>query len=140
MNSDQRLGSAYQALRITLGSTAFIAGLDKFFDLLTDWDQYLSPIARRKLPMRTRDFMHLVGIIEMAVGGTILAGRTRVGGYVAGAWLLAIAANLVSSREYLDVAARDVNMAVAAYALARLSSTRRAVSRAGVWDEIRKAA
>lgn len=62
--------------------------MDKFFDLLTDWDQYLSPIARKRLPMSTEDFMHLVGIVEMAVGATILAGRTRAGGYLAGAWLL----------------------------------------------------
>ncbi len=137
---EQRPASAYQALRLVLGGTAFAAGLDKFFNLLTDWDRYVSPVARRRLPMRTRHFMRLAGIVEMAVGGTILAGRTRVGGYVAGAWLLAIAANLISSGEYLDVAVRDVNMAVAAYALARLSSARVAASHVGVRKEIQQAA
>ncbi len=140
MNTDRRFESAYQALRFGLGSTAFLAGLDKFFDLLTDWDQYLSPVARRKLPMSGHDFMRLVGIIEMAVGGTILAGRTRVGGYLAGAWLLGIAANLISTGEYFDIAARDVNMAIGAYAMARLGNARRQISREGVWEEISKAA
>ncbi len=140
MSPEQQPGSAYRALRIVLGGTALAAGLDKFFNLLTDWDQYLSPIARRTLPMRSRDFMRLAGIIEMAVGGTILAGRTRVGGYLAGAWLLAIAANLISTGEYFDIAARDVNIAVAAYALTRLSSARARASRVGVWEEIQKAA
>ncbi len=140
MDGDQRLESAYQALRFGLGGTAFLAGLDKFFDLLTDWDQYLSPVARKNLPMSTKDFMHLVGIVEMAVGATILADRTRFGGYLAGAWLLGIAANLISTGQYFDIAARDVNMAIGAYALAVLGAARRRASRAGVWEEISKAA
>ncbi len=140
MDGDQRLESAYQALRFGLGGTAFLAGLDKFFDLLTDWDQYLSPVARKNLPMSTKDFMHLVGIVEMAVGATILADRTRFGGYLAGAWLLGIAANLISTGQYFDIAARDVNMAIGAYALAVLGAARRRASRAGVWEEISEAA
>ncbi len=48
MNSEQH-SSAYQASRSTLGSTAFVAGLDKFFNLLTDWKQYLSPPLKGRL-------------------------------------------------------------------------------------------
>jgi hypothetical protein len=121
---DRKIEFVHQALRFTIGGTAFVAGLDKFFDLLTDWDDYLSPEASDKLPMKTHDFMRLVGVIEMAVGGLILAGRTRVGGYLAGVWLAGIAANLVVNENY-DIAARDVNMAVAAIALAQISGARR---------------
>jgi uncharacterized membrane protein YphA (DoxX/SURF4 family) len=81
-----------QALRYSLGGTAFVAGLDKFTNLLTDWDRYLSPLVSERLPLSDRNFMRLVGIIEMAVGAAILKGNTRLGGYVAGAWLLGITA------------------------------------------------
>ena len=114
-----------QALRYTLGGTAFLAGADKFTNLLADWDQYLSPMVSRRLPIGDRNFMRLVGVIEMAVGASILKGNTRAGGYIAGAWLLGISANLISSGKYLDIAARDVNMAMAAFALARLSARER---------------
>ncbi len=116
---------AREALRYTLGGTAFVAGLDKFFNLLTNWEKYISPVARENLPVSDRNFMRLAGVIEMAVGALILKGESRIGGYVAGGWLLAIAANLVANRDY-DIAARDVNMAVGAIALAQLSEARRA--------------
>jgi hypothetical protein len=83
----------------------------------------MSPIARRTIPMSPKNFMRLTGVIEMAVGGTILAGHSRVGGYIAGAWLLGIAANLIANGDY-DIAARDVNMAVEAFALARMSGVK----------------
>src|SRR5512142_144412 len=108
---DRRLESAFWALRFALGGTAFAAGLDKFTNLLTDWDKYLSPAVAGSLPVSARNFMRAVGIIEMAVGAGILSGRTRLGGYVAGAWLAGIAANLVIEQDWYDIAARDVNMA-----------------------------
>jgi len=123
MKSPETLSNTRETLRFVIGGTALAAGADKFFNLLTDWEQYLAPVARRTLTMEPRNFMRLVGIIEMAVGGTILAGRSRVGGYVAAAWLLGIAANLIANGDY-DIAARDVNMAAAAFALARLSGAR----------------
>jgi len=123
MKSLEPLGTTQEMLRFVIGGTAVAAGADKFFNLLTDWEQYLSPVARRRIPMEPENFMRLVGVIEMAVGGTILAGRSRVGGYIAGAWLLGIAANLIANRDY-DIAARDVNMAVGAFVLARMSEAK----------------
>lgn len=111
-------------LRFTLGATAFVAGADKFTNLLADWEQYLAPIAIENIPMTSRDFMRLAGVIEMLVGALILSGRTRLGGYIASAWLLCISANLIATGEYFDVAARDVNMAAAAFAMAELSRGR----------------
>lgn len=125
MDWERKSDSALQALRYTLGGTAFAAGLDKFSNLLTDWEHYLSPVARRTLPIRSRQFMRLVGVVEMGVGALILGGKTRSGGYLAGAWLLGIAANLVANGDY-DIAVRDVNMAAGALALARITEARRA--------------
>jgi hypothetical protein len=104
-----------------LGAVAFLAGLDKFFNLLADWPGYLSPLAVQLLPMTPSSFMHIVGIIEMAVGATLLAGFTQIGGYVVAVWLVAIAINLVTTGRYFDIAVRDVAMAIAGFTLARLT-------------------
>ncbi len=63
-----KLNSAWWALRVGLGLGAFLAGLDKFFNVLTDWGMYLSPSAERLLPVSGAVFMRVVGVIEMAVG------------------------------------------------------------------------
>ena len=65
--------------------------------------------------------MRAAGVIEIVVGGAILLGYARVFAWVATVWLAAIALNLVVSGHFLDVAARDVAMAVSAYVLARLA-------------------
>jgi uncharacterized membrane protein YphA (DoxX/SURF4 family) len=118
------LESAYWALRIGLGVGPFLAGLDKFFNILTNWEMYLSPAVEGFLPMSGAAFMRVVGVIEMAVGIAILAGLTRLGGYVAAVWLLLIAGNLLTTRMFYDLAVRDVEIAIAAYTLARLSEAR----------------
>jgi len=117
---DDRLDSARIALKIGLGAAALLAGADKFFGFLADWPRYLSPLATAILPVTPRAFMDVVGVIEMIVGLAILSRWTRIGSFVASAWLLAIAANLAFAG-FFDVAVRDVEMAIAAYALARLT-------------------
>jgi hypothetical protein len=124
MTMTKGLDSAWWALRIGLGLGPFLAGLDKFFNVLADWGMYLSPSIETLLPMSAGAFMRVVGVIEMAVGLGILAGWTRVFGYVAAAWLVAIAGNLVSTGMFYDLAVRDVEIAIAAYTLARLSEAR----------------
>jgi len=116
-----RLITPWWALRITLGGVAFLAGLDKFFNLLASWPGYLSPLAAQLLPMSASSFLHVVGIIEMVVGAAILLGYTRLGGYVAALWLVGITVNLLTTGRHLDVAVRDAAMAVAAFTLARLT-------------------
>jgi uncharacterized membrane protein YphA (DoxX/SURF4 family) len=128
INTASRLDSAWWALRIGLGVVPFLAGLDKFFNVLTDWSMYLSPAAAGILPVSGPTIMRIVGVIEMIVGLAILTRWTRIGAYVAAGWLVAIAANLVTTGMYLDVAVRDLVMAIAAYALARLTEVREAAS------------
>jgi hypothetical protein len=117
---DNRLHTPLLALRAGIGLAATLAGVDKFFNLLADWEAYLSPAAAAILPVSTSTFMNLVGVIEIAVGVTILAGLTRAGAYVASGWLLAVAANLAFAG-FFDIAVRDVVMALAAFTLARLA-------------------
>jgi len=116
-----RLTTPWWALRAVIGAAAYLAGLDKFFNLLANWPGYLSPLAAELLPVSVKTFMSAVGIIEMAVGVVILTGYTRLGGYVAAIWLAAIAVNLSLTGRYFDVAVRDVTMATAAFTLARLT-------------------
>jgi uncharacterized membrane protein YphA (DoxX/SURF4 family) len=118
---EKQTSSSYWALRVALGVVPIVAGLDKFTNLLADWEGYLSPLARAVLPMSGSTFMHLAGIVEVVVGAGILLGYARVFGWIAMGWLLAIALNLVSTGHFLDVAARDVVMAASAFALARLA-------------------
>src|SRR5262249_30486404 len=75
---DSRLERSWWILRIGLGIGPFLAGLDKYFNLLTNWTGYLSPLALKVLPFSGRTFMHIVGVIEMIVGLAILTKWTRV--------------------------------------------------------------
>ena len=121
---DRRINQVFWVLRIGLGAAAFLAGLDKFFNLLADWPMYLSPLATRVLPISAPTFMHIVGVIEMIAGLAVLAGLTRIGGYVIMLWLIAIAINLVATGMFYDIAVRDVELSLGAFALARLSEVR----------------
>jgi len=122
---DSRLDQAWWVLRMGLGLGPFLAALDKYFNLLTNWTGYISPLALKLLPVSGQTFMHIVGVIEMIVGLAILTKWTRLGAYVASAWLVAIAINLVSTGMFFDVAVRDVEMALAAFVLARMTEVRR---------------
>ena len=118
---DARINSIVLSLRIAFGLTAFLAGLDKFLNLLTNWEQYASPLVLNILPLSAGTLMRVAGVIEMIAGIAVLSGLTRLGGYVIAGWLTAIALSLVFSGCYFDVAVRDLVMALGSFTLARLS-------------------
>jgi hypothetical protein len=117
------LESLYRPLWLTYGLVPLLAGLDKFLNLLTDWPKYLSPAVAGLLPVSAETFMYAVGIIEIAVGLMVLTRWTRLGAWIAAAWLVLIAVNLVTLGMF-DIAVRDLAMAVGAYTLARLAELR----------------
>ncbi len=121
---EHRLATAWWALRVGLGLGVFLAGLDKFFDLLTTWSMYLSPLAERLLPVSDKVFMRGVGVVEMLIGLAILTRWTRVGAWAMAAWLLGIVVNLAVAGSFWDLAMRDLEVALAAFALARLTEWR----------------
>lgn len=121
---DQRLNSTYWLLRIAFGATAFLAGLDKFFNLLARWEDYVSPLVRSILPFSATTFMHIAGVIEIAAGIIVLFNLTRYGAYVVMAWLTCIALALLTNGRYFDVAVRDLVMAAGAYSFGRLAEIR----------------
>jgi hypothetical protein len=130
---NDRLNTAWWSLRLAFFLGPFLAGIDKFFHFLTDWDKYLSPIAKNILGGWGHPFMLLVGVIEMIVGIMVLTNWARIGAYVASLWLLLIAINLVTfGQTYLDIALRDVGLCLCAFGLAKLTEARRV---AGLRDE-----
>lgn len=116
-HSDQ----AYQILHIGFTVAPILAGLDKFFHLLVNWDQYLAPVVARMLPFDGHTFMLIVGVIEVVAGLLVLV-RPRIGGYVVMAWLWGIIINLLLIPGYYDVALRDFGLSLGALALARLAT------------------
>jgi uncharacterized membrane protein YphA (DoxX/SURF4 family) len=123
----RELNAAYWALRIAFGLGPLLAGLDKFTNFLVNWEKYLSPSALRILPVTAMTFMHIVGAIEIVVGLAILAGASRIFGYIAMLWLWGIAANLILTGTYYDIAVRDILLGICAYALARVTEARYSV-------------
>ena len=123
-NFDKRLNAAWWALRIGLGLGPIIAGMDKFFNKIVDWGMYLSPLATKVVPVSTATFMHVVGIIEIIAGIVVLSRFTKLGSYVVMLWLIGISINLLTTGMFFDLAMRDVELAVAAFALSQLSAAR----------------
>jgi predicted CxxxxCH...CXXCH cytochrome family protein len=112
------LTQPYWMLKVAFGAVPIVAGLDKFTNLLTNWEQYLNPLVARVVPAVA--FMRVVGVIEIAAGILVLSKHTRLGAYVVSLWLACIALNLLSLGHFLDVAVRDLVMACGAFTLARL--------------------
>lgn len=115
--------SVYTPLRLAYGIVPLVAGLDKFFNLLVDWRVYISPPVEAVLPFSNTVFMYIVGAIEIAVGLMVLTRWAKLGSYVAAAWLVAIAINLIFNGNF-DIAVRDLVMALGAWATARLAHAR----------------
>lgn len=120
MNSNVQLVKTI--LKFTFGLVPIVAGLDKFTNILTDWTQYLSDGMINMLPFEPTTFMMIVGVIEIVAGVLVLT-KTRFGAYLVSVWLVLIALTLLFSWTYVDVAVRDIVMAIGAFCLAKLSET-----------------
>ncbi|MGA9521742.1 MAG: hypothetical protein WBV82_09770 [Myxococcaceae bacterium] len=114
---------AFRILHVAFIVAPTIAGLDKFFYLLTDWSRYLAPPLASAFG--ARPFMYVVGVIEIAAG-LLVAVKPKIGAYVVAAWLFGIICNLVwlsalVPGNYLDIALRDFGLMLGALALGRLA-------------------
>ena len=122
MQDTDRLNLARWILKIGLGVGPVITGIDKFFNKLCDWGMYLSPLATKMVPVSTPTFMHVVGVVEIIAGLVVLSRWTRLGSYVVMLWLLGIAVNLLTLGMFYDLAMRDLEIALGAFALAQLTA------------------
>jgi uncharacterized membrane protein YphA (DoxX/SURF4 family) len=116
----QGLGTVYNILRLTFVIVPIVAGLDKFANLLTDWDKYLNPSLANLLPFSPEVFMRIVGVIEVVAGLLVLM-RPSIGGLIVAAWLTGIALTLIAGGIFLDVAVRDLVIAISAFAMSRFA-------------------
>ena len=121
---DARLNLAWWVLRIGFGVGPIIAGLDKFTNFIVNWEMYLSPLATKVVPINPTTFMHVVGIVEIIAGLVVLSRWTKIGSYVVSIWLLGIVANLITTGMFYDLAVRDVELAISAFALAQITAAR----------------
>lgn len=117
---NQSLTQTFNLLKLTFGIVPIVAGADKFTNLLTNWEQYINPSIANLLPFSASVFMMIVGVIEI-VAGIIVLKKTEIGGYIVAAWLTVIALTLLLGFNYVDVAVRDLVMAISASAMARIS-------------------
>lgn len=121
---------AFQILRTGFIAAPILAGADKFFHLLTNWDMYLAPVIANLSPIGGHRLMSVVGLIEI-VAGLLVALKPRIGAYVVAGWLVGIIINLLLIPGYFDVALRDFGLFLGALALARLSSEFASTSESG---------
>jgi uncharacterized membrane protein YphA (DoxX/SURF4 family) len=120
LNLNQSIRPTFNLLKLTFGIVPIVAGLDKFTNLLTHWENYINPDIAGMLPFAPHTFMLIVGVIEIIAGILVLV-KPAAGGYVVAAWLTLIAVTLLAGRMYLDVAVRDLVMAIGAFSMARIS-------------------
>lgn len=111
---------AFQILHWGFVAAPLLAGFDKFFNLLTRWEDYLSPVFAKLSPLSPHATMMTVGAIEM-VAALIVAIKPRIGSYVVAAWLAGIILNLLLLGHGYDIALRDFGLLLGALALGRLS-------------------
>ncbi|UAY55069.1 hypothetical protein [Arachidicoccus terrestris] len=119
-NEQAPLEPIFKLLKFTFVIVPIVAGADKFTNLLTDWENYLNPTIASIIPFSAHTFMMIVGIIEI-IAGLIVLKKAQIGGYIVAAWLALIALTLLASLSYIDVAVRDLVMAISAFAMARIS-------------------
>lgn len=110
----------HNLIKFTFGLVPIAAGADKFLNLLTDWTEYLSTGMVDMLPFSASTFMMIVGIVEIGAGILVLT-KTEMGSYVVAAWLVLIALSLLLTGSHLDVAVRDIVMAISVFSLARIT-------------------
>ena len=112
---------AFTVLRSAFVIAPILFGLDKFTNLMVQWDQYLAPVLANPLPVSPHQAMYAVGVIEV-VAGLLVAVHPRLGALIVAIWLGGIVVNLLLIPGYYDVALRDVGLLLAAIALQRLAT------------------
>src|ERR1044072_6426454 len=97
---------AYQILHLAFIVAPIVAGLDKFFHFLVNWDQYHPQTVNNLVGGYSHELMLAVGVLEI-VAGIGVAFKPKLFAYVVAAWLLLIIVNLLMIPGYFDVALRD---------------------------------
>jgi hypothetical protein len=122
---------SFVILRSAFTIAPILFGLDKFFNFMVQWSDYLAPWIDDVVPGSAQSFMYVVGVVEI-IAGVVVALAPHLGGYLVAAWLSGIVVNLLTGQppEHYDIALRDVGLALAALSLARMATALRTHSSA----------
>lgn len=121
--SPSKVMHAWWLLKIVYGGLFIVAGADKFFNMITPWSKYVSPMVLQHVTIDPTMLMQGVGVFEVLLGVLILTCATRLGAHLAALWLLIVSANLLTMGYPYDVAVRDIVLAVGACVLGCLSAS-----------------
>lgn len=113
----EKAEQAYNLLRVGLALITIIAGVDKFFNSLTDWSQYIAP---QMIIYNITMTLFLTGVGEIIIGLGVWF-KPSVFSYFLIAMLLSIIANLLLIGHFFDIMLVDCGLICAALALSRLS-------------------
>lgn len=112
---------AFTLLRVAFTAAPILFGLDKFFNVMVDWEIYLAPWIDDIVPGSAATAMYLVGGVEI-LAGLLVALKPRYGAYIVAAWLAGIIIDLLTYSGYYDIALRDFGLLLGALTLGRLAS------------------
>ena len=112
---------AFALMRLTFTVAPIAFGLDKYFNVLVHWPNYLAPWINNIAPGSGQDFMYFMGAVEI-VAGVVVALKPRYGAWLVAGWLAGIIINLLSYSGFYDIALRDFGLMLGAITLARLAS------------------
>ena len=118
--SGDKCYQAFRLLQFTFVVAPIAAGLDKFFNLLTHWSDYLAPVVSRVIHYHDHGFMMFVGIVEIIAGIGVIF-KPNIFAYIISIWLLGIIINLLLTGQYFDIALRDLGLLLGSLALGSLS-------------------
>jgi hypothetical protein len=118
--SDPRY-QAFAIMRVAFTAAPIAFGLDKYFNVLVHWPNYLAPWINNIAPGSGQDFMYFVGAVEI-LAGLVVAIKPRYGAYLVAGWLFGIIINLLSYSGFYDIALRDFGLMLGALTLGRLAA------------------
>ncbi|HET9641441.1 MAG TPA: hypothetical protein VFP46_01150 [Candidatus Paceibacterota bacterium] len=125
MDTHARITRSWKLMRYSYGLVVLLAGLDKILgtNIIVFWPKYISPFVAAMLPMSQHTFLLLIGIIEVVVAVLVFTRFTVLASYISAVWLILISINLLMIGGYLDIAIRDILLAIGAIATAWLGET-----------------
>lgn len=116
---------AFWILRLGFTIAPILAGVDKFFNFMVEWEEYLWPAVADALPGSAQEIMWVIGGVEI-LAGLIVLFAPLIGGALVTIWLAAVTTNLVimgfTEGEYLDIALRDLGLMLGALSLTVLAT------------------
>lgn len=110
--------SAYQILRLGFTVAPILFGLDKFFNLMTEWPEFLPEFVTDVVSGTV--VMAIVGVVEIVAGIGVWF-RPKIFAYIVAAWLGVIIITLILAGGFWDIALRDFGLLLGALALGQLA-------------------